>query len=234
MIAHGEAGPLRILSNHNPVQLRLDAHDVLWPSCGNQALSLADSVLVNTGVCAHNLAVLGDDVARPVRLDSRVLFHKVGVGSALHEADLLRLRLLGSRQSPEPRNLANLRLGQIAQREDGLRELVLGHPEEKIRLILVPIPAAQQEPSAQRLVILYARVVTGCDTVGSNAGCLFDQVMELHVVVAEDAGARRLAVEIGLHERANDGIFKVLLQIQDVVRNSDLRGHTPGVPQIVQ
>src|SRR5258705_2837677 len=54
VIAHCEAGPLRILSNHNPVQLRLHAHDVLWPSCGNQTPSLAASVLLNTGAWSPN------------------------------------------------------------------------------------------------------------------------------------------------------------------------------------
>src|SRR5437868_3748519 len=73
-----------------------------------------------------------------------------------------------------------------------------------------------------------------CNAIGADTRGLLDEMVKLDVVVAEDAGTRRLSPKICFDERSDHGVLKVLLEIQNVVRNSELRRHTPGIPEIVK
>ena len=101
-------------------------------------------------------------------------------------------------------------------------------------MVLVSILAANQQPSLERSVISHARIVSGCDTVCSDASSLIHQVVKLHVVVAKNAWARCFTLQIAVNERTNNRILEILLQIQDIEGNSKMRGHTPCIPEIVQ
>src|SRR5262249_35231433 len=82
--------------------------------------------------------------------------------------------------------------------------------------------------------ILHARVMAGCDSVRSNACGSFDEMMKLHVVIAENAWARCLPSQIRIDKWGNDGVLEILFQIQDIVGNGKLVGYTAGIPEIVQ
>src|SRR6186997_2250058 len=71
-------------------------------------------------------------------------------------------------------------------------------------------------------------------TIGSDSGCTIHEVMKLDVVIAKDAGAGCLAPQIRRDERCDDGVLEVLFEVQDVVGNSQLRGHTSSVPEVVE
>src|SRR5262245_25622714 len=58
--------------------------------------------------------------------------------------------------------------------------------------------------------------------------------MKLDVVVTQNARTWCLASQICRDKRSNDCRFKILFKVQDVIGNSELRGHTASVPEIVQ
>ena len=78
------------------------------------------------------------------------------------------------------------------------------------------------------------RVMPGCDTIRADAGSLIHQVVKLDVVVAENTGARCFALQITSNERTNNRILEIVLEVQNIERNLQVHGHTPGIPQIVQ
>src|SRR5262249_45786227 len=206
-------------------------------ACSHEAFPLADGELMDPFMPADNLTVLRHDFARGTRGLTplpRVLFDEIRIRSALDETDLLRLRLFRCWQSGAPRDFANFRLRQFAQREYGLRQLVLIEAEQEVGLILFPILSSQQEPAAQCLVELHARVMAGSHAIGSDPRGVFDEVMKLDVVVAQNARTRRFAPEIRVDERRDDGLFEILLEIKDVIRNAQLRRDTTRVPEIVE
>ena len=62
---------------------------------------------------------------------------------------------------------------------------------------------------------------------------LLVEEVELHVRVAEDAGARRGAAQVRLHERCDDFLVEVALEVEREVRDVQLPGHAAGVGEIV-
>src|SRR5205807_10662685 len=83
-----------------------------------------------------------------------------------HKADFLTVRFFSHWQTQVARQIANLRLGEFAERKLGARQLLLLQPEEKIRLILGSIHASTQLIPAAGLIVSKTRVVTG-----GNASC---------------------------------------------------------------
>ena len=57
---------------------------------------------------------------------------------------------------------------------------------------------------------------------------------EFQTRVAGDARYRRLAVEIALNKRLDDRLFKLAFQIQNIKREAQPLGNTPGVINIVE
>ncbi len=85
------------------------------------------------------------------------------------EADFLRVGLFRQCQTVLAGEFADIRLAQVAEREQRAAELLLlGKAEEKVRLILAMVGRALQEPAASRLVVRHPRVVTGSDAVSPN------------------------------------------------------------------
>src|SRR5687767_14601143 len=96
---------------------------------------------------AELLAALVDDRPGPrhVRL---LLRNERGVVPGRDEADLLAVWLVGHVQPKPSRLVTHLRLGEASHREPRARQLRLREREEKIRLILLAIRAALQQPSS--------------------------------------------------------------------------------------
>ena len=153
----------------------------------------------------------------------------VAIVTAGHEADLLALRLVGGREAEAPRDLADLRLGQLAEREPGVLELVLAQAVQEVGLVLVRV-ASPSEPRPSVGTDVAAGVVAGRDglAVVQMAGST-EQRPELDVGVAVDARARRPAVEIRVEERLQDAGVELALEVHDVERDVELRGHAAGV-----
>src|SRR2546425_197594 len=122
VITHRKSLLLRIITYDDAIQFRFDANNILRASRGDESFALADSVLVNSGMHSDNLATLRNNRAslRLSRLRSRILLDEVRIRTAFDEANLLGLGFFRCRQSRTPRDLADLRLGQFAQREQSL------------------------------------------------------------------------------------------------------------------
>ena len=174
-----------------------------------------------------NLAGIG------ARSDSGLALDDARVAVLLrNEADLVRFLLSRHRQSRLLGDRPHLRLGQLAEREHRIAELILRKLEEKIGLILGPILClAQLEHAAA--VRCDPRVVPGGDSLRADGLSLLMKEIELDVRVAEHARTGRHAAQIGLHERRDDLLMKILLEVQREMRNLELPRHAPRVRQIV-
>src|SRR5581483_2634404 len=138
-----------------------------------EPLPLADGEAMHAAVRAEFTTTLVDD--RPAAFDRRILARDerriVAVGD---EADLLAVGLVGDDQSEPPRLLAHIRLHQRADGEYRPRELILREREQEVRLILLDIRAALEQPSAVG-ILLDTRVVTGGDLFGAETARAFEK-----------------------------------------------------------
>ena len=80
------------------------------------------------------------------------MFLEIGIDEALvvaprNEANLLRVRLVCQREPVFPRQLPHCRLGETPEREEGMRQLLLGQTEKKIGLVLACIRRPLQDPA---------------------------------------------------------------------------------------
>ncbi len=80
--------------------------------------------------------------------------------------------------------IANLRLGHVAERKQGAAELILGQAEQKIGLILRRICRTLEQPAATLLIELDPRVVTGGQCIRANLLSHDQQLIKLQMVVA--------------------------------------------------
>ena len=114
-----------------------------------------------------------------------------GVVAVGDEADLLAVRLVRHLQ-PEPPRLRRAPRGLVsdADRKHAARELILRQREQEVRLVLVAVGAALQQPAAVG-ALLDARVVAGGHVLGAEAARAIEQRRELQVAVAVRAGERR-------------------------------------------
>src|SRR5579872_5913559 len=116
-------------------------------------------------MAADDFARSSDKLAGGVGQLLALLF-EVGIDEALvvaagNEADLLRIRLIGQRESMLLREHAHLRLRHVAKRKKRAAELLLRETEEEIALVLGQIMTAQQQPASALFGVLDACVVAG-------------------------------------------------------------------------
>ena len=114
-----------------------------------QAAPLADGEVVDALVPADLGAVLQDDRAGPGGCVGGMigdgLVDEPGVVAVGDEADLLALLLVGHGQADFGGEGPHLLLGEVAEREDDVPELVLLQVEKEIGLVLVEVAAARQQ-----------------------------------------------------------------------------------------
>src|SRR5579859_4169425 len=103
---------------------------------------------------------------------------------------------------------------------------------EKIGLILGGIERTQKLEAAGMVVVANARVVTGSQTGGANLAGHAQQRLELYIGVAVGAGDGSAAAEIVAHERSHDALFKLFLEVDDVVWKIQMLGDALGVVDI--
>ena len=66
----------------------------------------------------------------------------VGVAPARHEADVLAVFLVGDRKAELARELARLRLGQVAERKAHVAQLLARGGEQEIALVAIVVARA--------------------------------------------------------------------------------------------
>ena len=149
------------------------------------------------------------------------------------EADLVAVRLLRNGQPELARLLAHGALVEVADRKHRVRELRLVQREEEVRLILRRVRAALQPVASGGGIEIHARVVTRRHELRAEPVGAVDERRELQVAVAVDARDRRAAGRILADEVRDDGLGELRLEIDDVVRDADARGHAARVVEVV-
>ena len=136
-----------------------------------------------------------------------VLLQKCHVVSIGDEADVLTVPLFGVDKSLLLSNLAYLRLGQFAKREEDVRQLVLGQGIQEITLIFRGVCClAQQEPAV--FCLSNPGVMAGDHMTATQLQGLFQQVAEFQISVALNAGVGGQAGFVLL----NEGIHNLLTE----------------------
>ncbi len=173
----------------------------------------------------------------PVRIDERPglrvpagpVAKRVAVVAARHEADLLALGLVGGGEAERPGDRPHLRLGELAQRETRVLQLVLAEPIQEVGLVLVLVARTGQS-GAPVGAHHPARVVAGGDGVALvEVPRPAEQRPELDVRVAVDARAGRATVEVRVEERLEHAGVELALEVHHVERDLELSRDAPGV-----
>src|SRR5581483_1250007 len=186
----------------------LDLDDIeRIPSGHAKSLALSDREVVNAGMLANDVTVRRHQFSRSVgkRLAD---FGKIGIKEPLvvssgHKADFLRVGLLGDCQVVLVSQSADFRLCHPAEREDGVRELLLCEPKQKISLVLGMIRRALQQPAPSVAVEFQSRVVAGREQVRANLTRDDQELIELQVIIAETARNWCAPREILVDKRTN-------------------------------
>ena len=156
-----------------------------------------------------------------------------GVVVVGNEADLERLRLVRRVEAEPPRLRPDLRLRQLADRQEQTVERLAGHPPQEVRLVLVVI-GAKVEFRRAGAGSDHARVVPRRQPAAVQRVRPHEEVPELREAVAADARDRRAAGRVLRHEVVDHVAREVLLHVEHVVRHVELGGDGLGVRDPVE
>ena len=193
-----------------------------------KALALADGIPHRAIVSAYLFAVLVQKIACRVVLAGEVL-HEAGVVAVRHKADILAVVLAGVDKMLLFRDLTHFGLVQPPQRQAHMGQLLLGQVIEHIALILTLVQPLFQQPAAGGLVLLHPGVVARDHIVQPVGLGPAEQVVELHILVAVDAGIGRAAGLVDPDELVDDLLLKIGGEVQHLVGDVHRIGHLGGV-----
>ncbi len=171
-----------------------------------------------------------DDLARVGGAGTQLLDHR-GVVAVGHEADVLAVGLVRHRQPVARRQRPGLGLArQVAEREAQEVELFRRGGEQEIGLVAVRVARGVQFRAMRADLAL--DVVPGGHAVGLEVLRGLQQVLELHPLVAADAGHRRRPGEVAVGEFVDHRLAEGVLVVENVMRKAHLLGHPAGVVDV--
>ena len=163
------------------------------------------------------------------------------------EADVVAVRLVGDGQAAGGGLLADLVLGDAAEREHGPVQLRAGQDGQHVGLVLGRVHAAQQAAAGPRrpggLAGLgggggqgrdEAGVVAGADRVEAEGDGAVEDGRELDLLVAAQARVGRVAAGVLGDEVLDDVLVEPLGQVPDVERDADHVGGPAGVAGVLE
>ncbi len=191
----------------------VDVEDVEGVGGGDaEALALADGEVVDAGVLAEWGTGGGDEGAGGIGEGQALLFEVVCdellVVAAGDEADFLGVGLIGEGELTGARDVADLRLGEVTEGEEGVGELVLSEAEEEPGLVFGAVGGAGEDPAAADGVVVVAGVVAGGDVGCADLAGGDEELVELEVVIAEGARDGGASVEVVVDEGADTSCSK--------------------------
>ncbi len=199
-----------------------------------QPLALADGEAVRALVAAQHLAGgVVDDVAAVVgRGGAELLLEPAGVVAVGDEADVVGVRLVGDQQPAAPGLEPDVGLGGVAEREQRVRELLLGEHAEHVGLVLAhvdgPVHLDQPVVTGPQL-----GVVAGGHRVEAQVQRAVEHRRELDLLVAAQAGVRRPAGGVLGHEVLDHVLVEAVAQVPDVEGDPDDVGGPAGVVAVL-
>ena len=140
--------------------------------------------------------------------------------------------LLGVDKAVLLRDLAYLGLVQRTQRQADMRQLLLRKVIQHIALILALVQALFQQPAAGFCVLLHPGIVAGDHILHAVLCGPVQQVAELHIFIAVDAGVGGAARHVDADEFFNDLCPEVGGEIQHLIRHIQRKGHLGGILDI--
>src|SRR5665811_699980 len=158
---HADGLSLIAITDHKPICLSVEMqHEIRLPRGNPDPAPLTNSVVHQPLVLTDHLAIGIHDVTGARHLRS-ALAHKISVGAIPDEADFLAFRLVRDRQPIGARQPPHLWLGQSAQRELDVAEMILRHGIEYITLILALVdgPHQSMRHTSIRIAMDHPRVV---------------------------------------------------------------------------
>ena len=221
-VAHEDgAGRQRRARTHDHARIHgidLEHEQRLFVAGKPKALALADGEMDHAIMAGQNFALLIDDVAG-LHGAGIELLDNARVIAVRHETDVLAVRLVGNNQPEFNSDLAHIALGHAAQRKAHEIQLLARGAKKKVALVARRIGGDVQFRAVHAVGPSY--IMTGGQRVGAKFFCRRQQVGELHLLVAGDAGDRRFAARIGGGKIFHHRFFETRFVIQNVVRNAE-------------
>ncbi len=121
------------------------------------------------------------------------ILHEAGIVTVRHKADVLTVVLAGVDELVLFGNFPHLGLVQAAQRQPDVRQLLLRQVVEHIALILTFVQTLFEQEPAGGLVLLHPGIVTRDHILHAVGFGPVQQMAELHIFIAVDAGVRGAA-----------------------------------------
>lgn len=182
---------------------------------------MADREAVHPVVIGQPLAGPGvDDRTRP---HADACAEKCAGVAGGDEADVMRIRLGGHRQSPLRRLGTDRGFGRVADREHRAVELVPGEHGQDVGLVLVRIDGPTQLSSGQ------ARVVAGGQRIETQGHRLVGQRREFDLLVAGQTRIRGLSRSVGGDELVDDVVLEAIGEVPHVERDPQDVGGAAGI-----
>ena len=147
------------------------------------------------------------------------------------EAHAGRILLFGHGQIVLTRNLANLRLGQAAHGEQGVRKRGLADHIEEVGLILVFVRRAQQLICAA--LMAQSGKVAGRQLVRAQRQREFQKDVPLDLAVAQHVRIGRAAALVLFKKIAEHALLIFLREVDGIIRNANAVAHAAHVGVIL-
>lgn len=198
--------------------------------------TLTNREVMHAPVLTENLTLRVDDIAgrwHSSAAGERGAFDESRVVAIGHEANLLRLALGGVGQSGAGSEGAHLVFAEATDRKSHRAEFCGRHRKQEIALVFVGIDTTAEIPAAV-VAPLDARIVAGCDHLGTESAGPLQERRELNVLVALYARIRCFSLEIGIDEIIDHGFVEYTLEVDHVVWNAEVLGDAAGVLDIAR
>ena len=149
-------------------------------------------------------------------------FDKSGVVAVGDKADILAVRLMSRYQAAVFAHPADLGFGNICQRQQDMRQLLLGQVKKHIALVFGVVVAAGQQPAVSVSIENDAGIVTGSQIFTVHQPGAIEQFAEFDVFIAVDAGVWRTAGFVFADKAVDDAVPEAGTEIKDIVGNAQL------------
>lgn len=209
----------KVLACHEP----WGSHTVLQ-SADTQAAALSKRIACQPQMSANDHAVGGLDRTRNAGQPGLEEFPE---GSFADEADAGGIGFVEYRQAAFAGDGAHFRLAERSQREVASGKLNGGKHMQEVALVLRRVHAAQQAPTATD-----ARVMTGRETLRSQASRIGQAEAELDLAVAQHVGIRGPACAQLGKEMRKDALPILGRETDAMQRNAELRAVAARVLEV--
>ncbi len=191
------------------------------------ALALADRV-------EHQPDVLADDGslgrAHKSGLARQITIEELSKRPLADETDAGRVLLRVHRQVGGLGKFAHPGLGELAQRKQHARELLLIEPVQEVALILGAVARLEQLEARARLT--HTRIVTGGDALGAELHRVIEKRLELDLGVAQYVGVGRAPGRVLAQEFAEHPVLVFGCEVDDLELDAEQIGNRSDVDEV--